>query len=411
MTVMEMLRGGTSSTKGGPDPQTLRRAALAGAGAAATSACVFVLPALLVWVSSAQSTVSWTTALGVGAGLWLLGTGAHLTVGSSVVTVVPLLFLALAVVGGAWAAVRATHDVARERTVTRLADLVHRRLAMVLAAWSGGYAACAALWAVVAFAAGPAPVLWTLVVPVVVVPATAAGCALAWVARGRPELVGSRVRRPAWLPEACRRGIRPGVEGAGALLVLGMVTCVALVVVQFDRVSHLQTELAPGLVGGVVLAVAQVLVLPNLGMWAVSFAAGTGFSAAEGASATWTGSRTSLLPMVPAFGALPEPGAFPGILPVVVLVPVAVGAFVGWRSLRAVARLSTTRTKLTVTATAVVVAAGLLGMVDVVGGASLGRERLAHIGAPAGAMTLALLLELTLGAVLVLAWDRWKLRR
>jgi hypothetical protein len=183
------------------------------------------------------------------------------------------------------------------------------------------------------------------------------------------------------------------------------------VVLHFDRVSHLQGELRPGLVGGVVLALAQLSVLPNLALWAVSFVAGTGFSAVEGASATWTGSRTSLLPMVPAFGALPQPGAFPGALPVVVLLPVVVGAFVGWRSLRAVARLSSGRTKLTVAGTAVVVAAGALGLLDVLGGGSLGMARLSDIGAPAGMLTVALVVELGIGAMLVLAWDRWKLRR
>ena len=151
--------------------------------------------------------------------------------------------------------------------------------------------------------------------------------------------------------------------------------------------------------------------LPNLALWAVSFVAGTGFSAVEGASATWTGSRTSLMPMVPAFGALPQPGAFPGWLPLVALLPVAVGAFVGWRALRAVARLSTERTKLTVVGAAVVLAAGAIGLLDVLGGGSLGTQRLSDIGAPAGAMTLALLVELGLGAALVLVWDRWKLRR
>jgi hypothetical protein len=190
-----------------------------------------------------------------------------------------------------------------------------------------------------------------------------------------------------------------------------MLTCVVLVVVRFAEVRHLQAELAPGLVGGVALTLAQVAVLPNLALWAVSFVAGTGFSAVEGASATWTGSRTSLMPMVPAFGALPQPGAFPGLLPLVVLVPVAVGALVGWRSLRSVARLSTQRTKLTVTATAVALAAGAIGLLDGLGGGSLGTARLSDIGAPAGAMTLALLVELGLGAALVLAWDRWKLRR
>jgi hypothetical protein len=190
-----------------------------------------------------------------------------------------------------------------------------------------------------------------------------------------------------------------------------MLLCVLMVVLHFDRVSHLQGELSPGIVGGAALALAQVMVLPNLGLWAVSFLAGTGFSAVDGASATWTGSRTSVLPMVPVLGGLPQPGAFPGAVPLLVLVPVLVGALVGWRSLRAVARLSSQRTKLGVAGVAVGVAAVALGLLDVVGGGSLGAARLSDIGAPAGGMTLALLVELAIGAGLVLAWDRWKLRR
>lgn len=410
MTVMELLRGATS-TSGGPVPRAHQRTLFAGAGAASASALVFVLPALLVWVAATESTVAWTTSLGVGASLWLLATGAHLTLGGTTVSVVPLLFLALAVVGGAWAAARAVRDSAEDRTLTLLGDLLHRPLAGGLAAWTLGYAAAAALWAGVAFVAGPRPVLWTLLGPVLLVPVASALLALVHLLRRRPELAGERLRRPVWLPDAVRRGLRPGLEGAAALLGVGVLACVGFVVLRFGNVSNLQAELAPGIVGGVVLGLAQLLVLPNLGLWAVSFLAGTGFSAVEGASATWTGSRTSLLPMVPVFGALPEPGAFPGWLPAVVLVPVAIGAFVGWRSLRSVARLSTERTKLTVAGVAVASAAGLIGLLDLLAGASLGQARLSSIGAPAGAMTLALLVELAAGAALVLAWDRWKLRR
>jgi hypothetical protein len=208
-----------------------------------------------------------------------------------------------------------------------------------------------------------------------------------------------------------RRGLRPGLEGAATLVVTGLVVVVAMLVTHFDSVRNLQGELGTGLVGGTFLAVAQVFVLPNLGMWAVSFVAGTGFSAVEGASVTWTGARSSVMPMAPVLGALPEPGAFPGLLPLVVLVPVAVGVFVGWRALRSVARLSGLRTKLTVTGVAVAVTAGLVGLVDAVGGGSLGTGRLSDMGAPAGRMALALLVEVALGAALVLGWDRWKLRR
>ncbi|NYG07515.1 hypothetical protein BJ986_002002 [Phycicoccus badiiscoriae] len=411
MTVMEMLRGGTVSTDGGPGLVEHRRAMLAGALAAAGSASVFVLPALLVWVAAPESTVSWTSSLGVGASLWLLACGAHLSVGIAQVTVVPLLALAVNVAIGSWAAMRAARETAEARTIRLVGDTVHRPLALALGAWTAGYAACALLWVLIAFLAGPSPVVWTLVLPVLGVPALSAAIALARLVTRRPELAGPGLGRPRWLPDAVRRALRPGLEGAGALLGAAMVLCVLFVVLHFDRVSHLQGELAPGFIGGVVLTLGQLAVLPNLALWAVSFVAGTGFSAVQGASATWTGSRTSLLPMVPVFGALPQPGAFPGVLPVVVLLPVAVGALVGWRSLRAVARLSTERTKLTVAGAAVLVAAGTLGLLDMLGGSSLGVARLSHIGAPAGLMTLALLVELGIGASLVLAWDRWKLRR
>jgi hypothetical protein len=410
MTVMELLRGGTSTQDGGGLHDQLRPL-LRGAGAAAASALAFVLPALVVWVATPQAAAPWTSALGLGAGLWLLGGGAHLSLASGTVSVVPLLFLGLAVAGAAWAAVRAVRAAAEDRTVVHAAGLVHRPLAWSLAAWSLGYAACAALWAVVAVAAGPRPVLATLVLPVVGVPVAAALVALRWLVRGRPELAGPRLRRPHWLPEAVRRGLRPGLEGAAALLVVGAAVCAVMVARHLDGVSHLQGQLAPGVVGGLVLVVAQLLFAPNLALWAVSFMAGTGFSAVAGASATWTGSRTSLLPLVPVYGAMPEPGAFPGWVPLVVLVPVATGVLVGRRSLRAVARLSTVRTKLVVTATGVVVGAGALGLLDLVGGGALGSRRLAHVGVPAGSLTVALLAELAVGAALVLAGDRWKLRR
>lgn len=411
MTVMELLRGGTTTGRGGVDPAGLRRAALAGAGAAAVSACVFVLPALLVWVAASQSTVPWTSALGTGASLWLLGGGAHLRVDAATVTVVPLLFLLLAVLGATWSAGRATSDSAQDREPRPLRGLVHQRLAAELGAWAGGYAVCAALWWLAAALAGPTPVAWTVALPVLVVPVLAAVLALVRHVRRRPELLGDAMRRPGWLPAAVPRGLRAGLEGAAVLVGTGIVACLVMVVLHFDRVVHLQSELSPGVIGGAVLVLAQLAVLPNLALWAVSFLAGTGFSAVEGASATWTGSRTSILPMVPVLGALPEPGAFPGALPLLVLVPVSVGALVGWRALSSVSRLSSQRTKLGVVAVAVVVTAGAVGLLDVLGGSSLGAARLARIGAPAGSMTLALLVEVALGSLVALGWDRWKLRR
>lgn len=115
MSVMELLRGVTSSTGEGrgPDHQPpLHRHLLAGAGAALASALVIVLPALIAWVASPQSTVPWTDALGVGASLWLLSGGSWLRAGSASIAFVPLLMFAALVAGAAWGAWRSGLEAA-----------------------------------------------------------------------------------------------------------------------------------------------------------------------------------------------------------------------------------------------------------------------------------------------------------
>ncbi|NYG35725.1 hypothetical protein [Janibacter alkaliphilus] len=59
----------------------------------------------------------------------------------------------------------------------------------------------------------------------------------------------------------------------------------------------------------------------------------------------------------------------------------------------------------------VLVAAVALALLDAVGGGSLGGARLSDIGAPAGALALALAVEMGVGALLVVARDWWVLRR
>ena len=372
-----------------------------------------MLPALIAWVASPQSTVPWTDALGVGASLWLLSGGSWLRAGSASIAFVPLLMFAALVAGAAWGAWRSGLEAAE---YSRAGDpqrcgLLRRPVADALAAWAAGYAVCAALWALVAAASSPRPQVLGLAVPLLVVPVLAAALAASRLVVRVPGIAGPHCVDPMPFPTSCAGALRPAAAGAGVMLAVGTALVVMLVALRFPQVAHLHRQLAPGLVGGVVLTLAQVLCLPNAGLWAVSFVAGTGFSVVEGASTTWTGSRSGLLPLVPALGALPDPGAFPGVLPALALLPVAVGALIGWRSLRAVARLSTTRTKLLVTGTAVALAAAAVGGLDALAGGSLGASRLSDIGAPAGPMALALLAEFAVGAGLVLGWDRWRLRR
>ena len=191
----------------------------------------------------------------------------------------------------------------------------------------------------------------------------------------------------------------------------GAVVVAALLVLHADRVAHLQGELRPGVFGGVVLAAGQLAALPNLGLWAVSFLSGPGFSVVQGAQVTWSGAESGLMPLVPVLGALPPPGPFPGWVAASAAVPVIVGVWIGWRARRSVARLATLRSKAAVSAAAVTLAAlGLAGL-DALGGGSLGMVKLAHMGAPPHLMAGYLLGEFALGAALVLAWDAWRVRR
>lgn len=446
MTVMELLRNATEG-RGSSGPASGRswRALLAGAGTAALSALTVVLPALLVWVASPQSTVEWTVAAGVGASGWLLAGGGHLRAGSGAVSLVPLLaltgVLALAVVG-ARRTIRGTATPAPGPGGDRRWGLVPQPTVRPLLAWTAGYAACALLWGALAFAGPAPPSLATLAWPVLVVPLLAAILAGRSVratgqAQSRPEsgsAGGSEGRseggseggsegappggfaRRSWpdrLPVrlAVQRALPGALWGMAAMLGAGAVIVLLLVLARFGAVSQLQSALGPGLVGGAVLVLVQLLVLPNLALWAVSFCAGSGFAVVAGAPTDWSGSRSGLLPMVPVLGALPPPGAFPWAVALVVLLPVAVGGLVGWRCLRGVARLSAMRTKALVVATGEALAAGGLGLLDVVGGGSLGAERLTHTGAPAVWMSALLLVEFGIGGAALLAWHRWRLRR
>jgi hypothetical protein len=191
----------------------------------------------------------------------------------------------------------------------------------------------------------------------------------------------------------------PALAGAGVLLGLGTVLVLVAVGLRAGEVAELGGATGAAGVGTVLLTLAQVAVLPNLGLWAVSWLAGPGFTVLDGAPTTWAGGAGGELPLVPVLAALPPPGDFPGWVPVVVLVPVAVGAWVGHRAQRRVPRRAPRKARLTAALWAAGLAAVLLGVLDALAGGPLGTYRLASVGAPAPWLVLALAVEMAVGAV------------
>ncbi|GIL36872.1 DUF6350 family protein [Phycicoccus sp. DTK01] len=385
-----------------------RRSGLIGVATGLVSAVLVVGPVLAAWAADPLSSSDGSSATAVGASAWLLAGGAHLGVGTATIALTPLLLLGVLVLVARLGAREAMVRVSSEGEWW--AGLLPRPLAAAVGAWWAGYAAVVGIGWVLA-ANGPLPPRpWTLLLPAVLVPLVGLGYALRAVGRDDPDVLGPRLVLP--LPDSIRRSVGPGLAGAGLLIMVGMVAVLLAVLLAWPRVVSIQSDLAPSGVGVAVLLAGQLAGLANLGLWVVSFVAGPGFSVVEGASVTWDGSETGLLPMVPALGALPQPGRFPGLVGVVcVLLLVGAGMWVGRRAVATVARLARLRTKLVVAVSSCVVTALAIGLLDAVGGGSLGAYRLSSVGAPALEMALSALAWLVVGAVLFVLRDAWRLRR
>lgn len=368
----------------------------------ALSAAVSLVPLLLVtlvamWADSRSSQSAWD-ALGVGALGWLALHGTPVDAAGATISLRPLLLAAVPFSCAFLGARRVVRECAgRGRWWKGV-------LPAALAPWWFGYAACSLL-ALGLTLGGPArPVWWTLVLPLVVVPALAAALALRRERAGWGSL--------AWrIPLAWRRGLAPGLRAAALLLVAGTGCVLVAVALGWGHVLAVNAALSPGLAGGAILTSLQVAALPNLATWALSFLAGPGFVPVAGASVTWAGVESAVLPIIPVYGALPEAGTFPRAIVLSALVPVLVGAELGRSSLVGIARLSTLRTKAATATAACVVAAAAIAALDLLGGGSLGAHRLSSIGAPAHWLFLALLGELLAGALGWVLWDVWRLRR
>jgi hypothetical protein len=274
----------------------------------------------------------------------------------------------------------------------------------VAIAWAGGYAGLLALVGLLTLTGPTQPDLLrgaaaTLVLPLVM--------AVIGMVRSLDHDDVDEFLERLRVPAALRRGWRPALHATAVLVAAGTLAALVAVAWSSGDVLALHRELRPGLAGGVTLALLQVLALPNIGLWVVSFVAGPGFSVIEGSAVTWEGSSTALVPMIPVLAAHPEPVVFPGLTPVIALGLVALGAWLGWQSLAATARLASLRAKSLTVASASTATGALVAVLDWVGGGALGMDRLADVGAPAGTLGLTVTGWLLLGAAMVLLWD-WR---
>jgi hypothetical protein len=171
---------------------------------------------------------------------------------------------------------------------------------------------------------------------------------------------------------------------------------------RLPTVVGLHQSVDAGWFGGLLLVLAQLLYLPTLAVWGTAWLAGPGFQVAMGGSVTVSGAQPGLLPLVPALGAVPPEASYPTWVTAALLLPVTLGAVAGWRACRSWSRLASWRAKALSSLTAVSTAALLVGLVAVPASGAMGVDRLAAVGTTPVLVALALLVELALGALVVL---------
>ncbi|RNL82296.1 cell division protein PerM [Halostreptopolyspora alba] len=250
------------------------------------------------------------------------------------------------------------------------------------------------------------------------VQALVAGFVLAFVAGGlgalRQVLRDSRisVRRLLRRMPSRARSLLVGTLGAtGVLLVAGAGLFGVALVVGLADVVAITRELSPGIVGGTLLVVGQLLYLPNAVIFGTSYAVGPGFAIGTDTMVAPTGVAVGPVPLFPVLGALPENGAVPAYSLVVLAAPFLAGATGGvltQRSMPAAASESVPLWGLACGATTGLVFAVFAALA----GGPLGAERLTEVGPSPWQVGVATALEVGVTAALA-AWvsSWWHYRR
>jgi len=192
-----------------------------------------------------------------------------------------------------------------------------------------------------------------------------------------------------------------GLVGVGALVV------VAGLIGRSTQVISLYQSSNADAAGATAIALGQLVYLPTLVLWGLSFAAGPGFAVGIGTSVTPAATQVGVLPGIPVLGAVPESTTVWLLL--LALLPVGVGALAGWilhGHLPAVADPEPIAPRLVLTLSVAVLTGGVGALAAVVSHGSIGPGRLADVGPEPGPLALALGLEVLVGLAVVLLSPR-----
>lgn len=343
---------------------------------------VVAAPTLLLWAGEPRAATAWPDAVRVATDIWLVGHGTTVVLPTGEFSLVPL-GLTVGIVWWARRCVDRVLDLCDDGTGTARAVVLRAGAAFVPA-----YAAAVAVAAALVGTPTARPMLGSAVLSGLVV------AALAVVISGYSLWQGEGPRwvRLHTVGRAVALALRCWCWAAVLLLALSVLT-------NWGRIRQVQDALQPETTGVLGLLLLQAVLLPTATVWAGSWLTGPGFSVGAGTSLTPFGTELAPVPALPLLGALPHAGSgsvaawFAPLL--VVLAGVAAGVLLSRQPVDRVDQ------RWWISGMQVALGAGALALPLLwASSGSVGPDRLAEVGPRVLLVTLALVVEVGIGAML-----------
>ena len=366
---------------------------------------VVVVPALAAQVAGTASSATALDAILISLSVLILGHGGGIVLTTGVVdgavTLTPFGLLILLMLLSALSMRRVGRALrpVRDDGVLRAGAL--RDVGSALGMYTLVYAIGLAVLASFGRSTDVSPVVTSAVVSGAMVALVGGLAGLLWSLRREPTQSVPGVRVLELLPTPYGDIARAALTAVIGLLWMGLAAITVMLLLSVPEQASLFDGLAPGIVGGLVLTLVQLALLPLLAVWALTVLLGGTVGVGTSTGISLGGAETGVLPALPILGALPGPGDFPEwtwALMVLPAVPVALGAVRLIRDLAEYERREQIIGWVGYPLAVVVVALLLAGLST--GG--IGDGRLVHLGPQMNSLALPLIGVVALTTALVL---------
>lgn len=388
------------SSSGESIASPLVRGVLAAVLSLATAVALTVVPALAAQVAGTRSTATALDAILIGLNVLVLGHGGGIVLATGTiegtVTLTPFGLMGLLLLVSALGMRRLGRGLHLVQDDGLLRPRALRDAGGALAAYAVVYAIGVAVLASVGRSTDASPMISSALVSGALVAVVGGLGGLLWSLRRPATDTAPAVRVLDLLPVPFDAVARAALLAVAGLVAVGALAVTVQLALGIRDAASLMDQLEAGIVGGIVLTLLQLALLPLLMLWALVILLGGTVTLGTGTAYSLDGVESGVMPALPVLAALPQPGQAPGwttALMVLPAIPLVLGAV---RLVRDVQHLER-RDRITAWVAYPVVVIVVVLLLAGLSTGGIGDGRLVHLGPRMGSLLLPLAL-LALGA-------------